>query len=119
VAEFLTEYGLFLAKSLTVLVVALVLLSAMAGLALRNRRGSPEGAIEVKRLNDRFDDLRLAVQSAVLDDASFKKRRRRRRRPVRRGTKKGLGMTGSAPGPLCSISLGISRPRRWKRCEKR
>ena len=71
--EFLMEYGLFLAKSLTFLVVGLVLLSAMAGLALRNRRRAPEGAIEVKRLNDRFDDLRLAMKSAVLDDASFKK----------------------------------------------
>lgn len=71
--EFLMEYGLFLAKSVTFLVVGLVLLSAMAGLALRNRRRAPEGAIEVKRLNDRFDDLRLAMKSAVLDDASFKK----------------------------------------------
>jgi len=91
VAEFLTEYGLFLAKSFTVLVVALVLLSAMAGLAQRNRRGSPEGAVEVKRLNDRFDDLRLAVQSAVLDDASFKKREKAEKKARKARDKKGGG----------------------------
>lgn len=88
-AEFLTEYGLFLAKSLTALVVVLVLLSAMAGLALRNRRGAPEGAIEVKRLNDRFDDLRLAVQGAVLDDASFKKQQKAERKARKARDKKG------------------------------
>ena len=88
-AEFLTEYGLFLAKSLTVLAVALVLLSAMAGLALRNRRGAPEGAIEVKRLNDRFDDLRLTVQSAVLDDATFKKLEKAEKKARKARDKKG------------------------------
>lgn len=90
-ADFFAEYGLFLAKSLTFLVVALVLLSAMAGLALRNRRGAPEGSIEVKRLNDRFDDLRLSVQSAVLDDASFKKQQKAEKKARKARDKKGAG----------------------------
>ena len=96
-AEFFAEYGLFLAKSLTFLLVALMLLSAMAGLALRNRRGAPEGAIEVKRLNDRFDDLRLAVQSAVLDEASFKKQQKAQHKARKTRDKKGTRVDNERP----------------------
>ena len=95
--EFLMEYGLFLAKSLTFLVVGLVLLSAMAGLALRNRRRAPEGAIEVKRLNDRFDDLRLAMKSAVLDDASFKRHQKAEKKAKKARGKNCLLYTSPSP----------------------
>ncbi|MBL6716453.1 MAG: protease SohB [Pseudomonadales bacterium] len=94
VAEFLSEYGLFLAKAITFLVVALVLLFAMAGLALRNRRGPSEGYIEVKRLNERFDDLRAAVQSAVWDQATFKKQQKAEKKARKQRDKKGAGDEG-------------------------
>jgi len=97
VAEFFSEYGLFLAKAITFLVVALVLLFAMAGLALRNRRGPSEGYIEVKRLNERFDDLRAAVQSAVWDQATFKKQQKAEKKARKQRDKKGAGDEGE-PG---------------------
>lgn len=71
--EFLSEYGLFLAKSLTVLAVVLVILAAGAGAAMRQRRGSERGRIEARRLNDALDDMRDALRREVLDDKTWKK----------------------------------------------
>ena len=70
--DFLTEYGLFLAKSVTVLVVVVLIVGALAGAAQRQRR--PDGGrIETRRLNLVFDDLRDALRQEVLTDKELKK----------------------------------------------
>ena len=54
--EFLIEYGLFLAKSLTVLVSILVVIVVIFGSTQRQR--DPEvGHIEVKNLNDSLEGV--------------------------------------------------------------
>lgn len=71
--DMLLEYGLFLAKALTILLVLLVLLSAMAALAARQRRGGEQGRIEVHSLNDRLDDMRDALLRQVTDPKQYRK----------------------------------------------
>lgn len=70
--EFLFEYGLFLAKSVTVLVVILVVIGSVAALAHKNRPHD-DGHIEVKHLNQRFDSMRDALREAVWSAAELKK----------------------------------------------
>ncbi len=71
--EFLLEYGLFLTKSVTVLVILLVLLSAAAAVASRQRRVGDQGRIEVRSVNDRIDDMRDALNRHVLDPKRYRK----------------------------------------------
>ena len=54
--EFLLEYGLFLAKSITVVVAFVVIVSAIAVASQRNKKEGTDGHIEVTTLNHRYED---------------------------------------------------------------
>ncbi|WP_299975995.1 protease SohB [uncultured Pseudoteredinibacter sp.] len=68
--EFLSDYGLFLAKAITV-VIAFGFIAAI--LASAKRGGAEEqGSIEVKKLNDQFDQYRDQLRSATLEPEAYK-----------------------------------------------
>ena len=71
--EFLTDYGLFLAKSVTLVAALLAVAGMVASLAMRHRQGAPE-KIEVKRINDRYRDMADAVELATITPAQAKKK---------------------------------------------
>lgn len=69
--EFLFEYGLFLAKSVTVLAVILVVIIAVFSASQRQR--DPEtGHIEVKNLNDALSQITQSLKSVVLNPEARK-----------------------------------------------
>lgn len=68
--EFISEYGLFLAKAVTVLVVIAVVLALIA--SNKQKGGSSEGHIEVTKLNDKFERYTDTIKSEVLDSAARK-----------------------------------------------
>lgn len=70
--EFLTEYGMFLAKVATVIVAAIILLGALTASGSRHRRGGRKGAIRVTQLNDHIDEMRETLRIAVLDKDELK-----------------------------------------------
>ena len=75
--EFLFEYLGFLAKTATVVIAALVVISALAAAsAHRALRTPPGGHIEVVALNERLQDMHRAVEEAALPAAVIKRRRR-------------------------------------------
>src|SRR5690625_2303373 len=59
--EFLNEYGLFLAKVVTALIAVAIVLMLFGG---KERRGRER--LEVKRLNDQFHAMELAMQRQLL-----------------------------------------------------
>jgi serine protease SohB len=65
--EFLLEYGLFLLKSVTVLIVILVIIAAAAA-----KKKSSEGELRIASLNEKYETLKVAIQSATLDKKQFK-----------------------------------------------
>lgn len=72
-AEFFFEYGLFLAKSFTVLVVIFLVVAGVAAIAARGRMyPQREGEIELTCLNEQFDEMKETVEAAVLDKDEFK-----------------------------------------------
>jgi serine protease SohB len=81
--EFLTEYGLFLAKALTVVVAVLAIVAGTAAVSLRGR-GERRDRIEVKSLNDRYRRMADAIRSAALNRKGLRKLRRGRRSEERR-----------------------------------
>ncbi|SDK26028.1 protease SohB [Microbulbifer yueqingensis] len=73
--EFLSEYGLFLAKVITIVVALLVII----GFIVANRAQLKEhvqGHISVTHLNDRYDQMKEALLHAVLDKHAFSQRKK-------------------------------------------
>ncbi len=99
---FLIEYGLFLAKVATVLVALLVFL----GFIFANvQRGRPdhEGQIEVKSLNDRFEDLSLGLANSLLDPFAQKmarKEEKKRRKAEDKAAKKAAKLAAKGVGQV-------------------
>lgn len=69
--EFLTEYGLFLAKTITFVVAIVVIITVAVSVGGRNKK-SDKGHIEVTKLNEKFDHLRDSLRDAMLDDEEYK-----------------------------------------------
>jgi len=68
--EFLANYGLFLAKSLTFVAVVFVIVVLISSLGAR--RKADKGHIEVVKLNEKYDDLREDLREALMDEEALK-----------------------------------------------
>lgn len=72
-ADFLFEYGLFLAKAVTVLIVTLLLLAGIIALSSRGRRADhSHGEIVLHSLNDELDGMKDSIEAAVMDKDAYK-----------------------------------------------
>lgn len=69
--QFLLDYGLFLAKAVTVLVAIGLVLLMVAGMSRRG--GGQANGLHVEKLNERYRDIARAVQQTVLSKSAFKK----------------------------------------------
>ncbi len=65
--EILAEYGLFLAKIVTVVIAAMIVLSLVISASQRARHHEDEGEIQVVRINDQMRDTREALEAGMLD----------------------------------------------------
>jgi serine protease SohB len=66
--EFIIEYGLFLAKSVTILAAILVVIAVIFGASQRQRETEP-GHIEVKNLNESLESITHSLKAAVSNPA--------------------------------------------------
>ena len=69
--EFLSEYGLFLAKAVTVVAAILVVIVSVFAASHRNTK-SANGHIEVELINDKYDNYQQALKDHVLDEVALK-----------------------------------------------
>lgn len=69
--EFLAEYGLFLAKTITFVVAILVVVGLVISMSGRGRKAD-KGHIEVSKLNEKFDEMRDILRDAMLDPEELK-----------------------------------------------
>lgn len=70
--EFFTEYGLFLAKSVTTVVAVLIIVGGIFAVGHRGKREGEDGHIEVIHLNEKYESMSSALKEAVLDEDSYK-----------------------------------------------
>ena len=71
--EFLTEYGLFLAKTLTLVLALVFVLSIIVANASRHKgEGKHKGEIHVTKINDELERLRDDIRHEVLDEDTLK-----------------------------------------------
>lgn len=93
--EFLSNYGLFLAKSVTVVVAILFVVIGIVAASSRAKK-EPAGHIVVSRLNDDYEDYQEALKSALLTEdelkkdhkAQKKKRKEEKKKPAEQSAEK-------------------------------
>ncbi|MCK7597437.1 protease SohB [Microbulbifer sp. CAU 1566] len=73
--EFLSQYGLFLAKVVTIVVALLVVIGIIVANRAHGKDRQP-GHIAVTRLNDRYEDMKEVLLEAVMDSAEFDARKK-------------------------------------------
>jgi serine protease SohB len=83
--EMLMEYGLFLAKTVTVVVAVGAIAALVAAAARRGRGGGGGGGdqLKVTCLNDRYRDLERALSQALLPRKQFRAEEKRRAREAK------------------------------------
>lgn len=86
--EFLSEYGLFFAKAITVVISIIFVLGAVTAQAVKGKGvAHDKGHIEVRKINDVFDDYEETLQDNILIE-SDKKDAHKKRKKERKVSKK-------------------------------
>jgi serine protease SohB len=93
--EHLIEYGMFLAKSITIVISIFAVVSIVVAAGVRGRRQVPRGALHVAQLNKELDGLKDALQRVILDKAAFKKlvkaQKKQEKEDAKQNSKTGAG----------------------------
>jgi len=72
VVEFFSEYGLFLAKSITIVFAIIAVVAGIAVVSSRSRKDGRDGEIEVTHFNDDLLDMKDALEESILDKDTLK-----------------------------------------------
>ena len=67
--ELISNYGLFLLKTITVVVSILIILSVI----INSKKNANEGSLSVKNINDELDDLEENIKKTIFNKSDFKK----------------------------------------------
>lgn len=71
--EFLTEFGLFIAKTVTLVVAVVVIISVIMSAAQKDKDDHGEdGELRVRKLNDKYRKLRESLQARLRSDSERK-----------------------------------------------
>ncbi len=85
--EFLTDYGLFLAKAVTLVVAVVVVAGILTSLGGRHRK-HPKGHLDITYLNDSLGKMRDELHQLLLPAPELKKLRRERKKEEKLKDKK-------------------------------
>jgi serine protease SohB len=72
---FLAEYGIFLAKAVTIVAAILVVVAGVLGLASKNK-SSASGKLKVKKLNEKLQDLKESMEQVIFSEDDLKKQKK-------------------------------------------
>lgn len=65
--EFISEYGLFLLKAITIVIAVLAVVGGIIGLSMRKQKGKEDESLELSSLNDKYDNMQNALKQALMD----------------------------------------------------
>ncbi len=92
--EFLIEYGLFLAESITVVIAILVVVGMLLAMSHR-QHVDDEGHIEIRKLNDRYKHFSEAMQQVILSEDESKREHKAQKKRDKQEAKARKKMTES------------------------
>ncbi|KMQ74504.1 protease SohB [Marinobacter subterrani] len=89
--EFLTEYGLFLAKAVTLVVAVLVVIIVIISAAQKERGDQEgEGELKIRKLNEKYRKLSESIQARLMSDherKAFEKARKKAQKAEKKANK--------------------------------
>lgn len=89
--EFISEYGLFLAKAVTLVVAVVVIVSVIVSAAQRDRDDHDgDGELKIHKLNDRYRRLKESMQQKLMSDSerkAFEKNRKKEQKAEKKAEK--------------------------------
>jgi serine protease SohB len=71
--QHLAEYGLFLAKTITIIVAILLIISGLVALITRARADTSTNRLELKKINEQLDHLKEQMLKTILPKKEYKK----------------------------------------------
>ena len=77
--EFLTEYGVFLAKAITVVIAIVFVIIVAAGAAVKGKKADNKEMI-IEKLNDKLDDTQRELEQFILDKESLKAQKKEQKK---------------------------------------
>jgi serine protease SohB len=83
--EFLFEYGLFLAKAVTLVVSIAIIVGLIAGMATKQKQSN--GNLEFESLSEHYDDIKKDAQQVLLDKDALKKREKEEKQEQKKKSK--------------------------------
>ncbi|MEX2131709.1 MAG: protease SohB [Pseudohongiellaceae bacterium] len=85
--EYLLEYGMFLAKVVTLSVAIIFVTVMLVTAGGRQRKGDRKGHIKVTKLNDQLEEMQESLQQVVLDKAAYKAEQKRKKQQRKQSAK--------------------------------
>ncbi len=85
--EFLIEYGMFLAKAVTIVVAIILVIAAIASAGQKNRKHF-EGSIEVNNLSEEIQEVKDDLQKELLSEDEYKALAKQRKKEEKEEAKK-------------------------------
>lgn len=79
---FLTEYGLFIAKTITLIIGFLLLIAGIAAILNREKNKSKE-YLEIKNINDHYNEFADALNNEILPKNDLKKYLKKRKKEIK------------------------------------
>ena len=70
--EYLIDYGLFLAKTATIVFAIILILGAIASAGQRQRKDGKKGSLKITELNSHYEDIRDDLRQEVLSKEEYK-----------------------------------------------
>lgn len=70
--HYLAEYGIFLAKIITIILGILILLIGIIAISMRGKSRAKD-RLEVKKINDKYKSMKQTIDAAILSKAELKK----------------------------------------------
>ncbi|MGI1671401.1 MAG: protease SohB [Neptuniibacter sp.] len=70
--EFLSEYGLFVAKSVTIVIAVLAVVVGIIAASARGKKDSRHGDIQVEHFNDELHEMKEVLEDSILDKDELK-----------------------------------------------
>lgn len=90
----MSDYGLFLAKTITLVVAILVVVGFVIASAQRGG-GREKGRIVVTRLNERYEDMQHILREAVLDEKDLKETEKKKKKEEKAEKKRKKSNSGT------------------------
>ena len=116
-AEFFYEYGLFLLKALTFVIAVVIIIFAMVAAVMRGKEsggGESGGHIEIRKYNERLEDMQEALSFSLLEDGPRKQAEKDKKaadKAEKKAAKKAAKKASKQRGSGETIAPEKTRPR--------